>query len=392
MEKEKPEMETVPLKSRFRRLPELLPMMIFCGFIFAMAIGYLLLPKEEYSPQEKKKLVSFPCAAPEQILNGTFQSELDTFLSDHIPGRLFYAGLSADYELCSGRNGSKGIYLGADNTLYPAPAAEGNLLKNAGFIKEYAEDSDIPVYMTVIPSAGAIQEQGLPLVHESYRDRELIDSFRQALGDKVIFTDVYDHFKEAAAETPLYYRTDHHWNSRGAFEGYQMLCTALGKTPLKREDFSVETVDGFYGTSYSKSALWLTPPDSVELWSDKAQSPQAVQVEIIDGEDRKTGNSYFFREQLANDDKYPVFLDGNHSLVRITNQDAPDGCLVVVKDSYAHALVPFLSRHYRTIVMADLRYYKKDISALAEQEGADGVLFLYSLTNLSEDNNLSFLF
>ena len=79
-------------------------------------------------------------------------------------------------------------------------------------------------------------------------------------------------------------------------------------------------------------------------------------------------------------------------MVRITNTDAEDSTLVVVKDSYAHTIVPFLSQNYRNIIMVDLRYYKKDVSDIVKSENADGVLLLYSLDNLSNDPYLSNLF
>ena len=166
----------------------------------------------------------------------------------------------------------------------------------------------------------------------------------------------------------------------------------MGFEPVPESGFSKEKEEGFYGTSYSKSALWMLSSDSIELWSAKNQPKDSVTIEISDGSDKKTGKSYFFREQLENDDKYPVFLDGNHSLVRIKNKDAKGGKIVVIKDSYAHTLVPFLSLNYSEIIMVDLRYYKKEVSALAESENADAVLVLYSLSNLSEDTNLSYLF
>ena len=54
--------------------------------------------------------------------------------------------------------------------------------------------------------------------------------------------------------------------------------------------------------------------------------------------------------------------------------------------------MPFLSQNYSEIIMADLRYYKKDISALAEEENADAVLILYSLDNMATDNNIAYLY
>ena len=136
----------------------------------------------------------------------------------------------------------------------------------------------------------------------------------------------------------------------------------------------------------------MMAPDTIELWQNKAQPKDSVTVEITDGKDSKKLSSYFSYEQLENDDEYPVFLDGNHSLVRIKNSNVTGGKLIVVKDSYGHTIVPFLSQNYSEIIMVDMRYYKKEISALAEKEKADGILFIYSLDNLAADNNLAYLF
>ena len=338
-------------------------------------------------------LSSFPEITAEKVVNGDFQKGLDTYLSDYVPGRNFFVGLSADYELVTGRNGNKGIYLGSDGYLFPKPTKDTELITtNAGYIKEFAETSDIPVYMTLIPSSGYVNQNKLPLNHEEYIDDKLIDKFSNALGKDVNFIDVRSVFKEKAESEQLYYKTDHHWTSAGAYECYKLLGDRLGYKPVTEENFEKETVDGFYGTSYSKAALWWITPDKLELWKNKNQSEKSVSVTISDSDVTKENDSYFFREYFNKDDKYPVFLDGNHSLVRIRNTDAKGGKLIIVKDSYAHAIAPFLSQNYSEIIMADLRYYKKDISELAEQENADSILILYSLDNLATDDNISFLF
>lgn len=370
-----------------------LPALIFCIFIFAFMICYFVLPKAEYSAQEKKKLAEFPEFTMQRLASGDFQKEVDTYLSDHMAARNFFVGFSADYELLTGRNGSKGIYLGSDGYLFPKPTKDSEILsQNAGYIKEFADYSEIPVYMTLIPSTGYINNSKLPINHEKYNDGEIIDSFKNKLGENISFIDVKEAFAEKAKSEQLYYKTDHHWTTLGAFECYNLLGKTMGYTPIAEGDFSKESVDGFYGTSYSKSALWNIAPDTIEIWSNKNQPIGSVSVEISDGNEHKTSNSYFFREQLENDDKYPVFLDGNHSLVKIKNNNVDSGKLIIVKDSYAHSIAPFLSQNYSEIIMADLRYYKKDISALAEEENADAILILYSLDNLATDTNLAYLY
>ncbi len=370
-----------------------LPAVLFVAFISVFMLLFFILPKSDFSESEKRNLAEFPELNLTTLTDGSFQKNLDTYLSDHMPARKFFVGLDAAADLAEGKNGSNGIYLGSDGYLFPKPSKDSELLtKNAGFIKEFADDSDIPVYVTLIASSGYVNSGKLPPVHEEYRDKELIGSFASKLGDNAKFIDVTDRLYDMSENGQLYYRTDHHWTALGAYQCYRALGEKMGYEPLPEDAFSIEKQGGFYGTSYAKAALWTIAPDELELWSNKSASAGSVSVDIADGKETKHSDSYFFREQLENDDKYPVYLDGNHALETITNKDAKGGTLIVVKDSYAHTIVPFLSQNYSKIVMADLRYYKMDISALAEKENADGILILYSLDNMSTDGNLAYLY
>ena len=111
---------------KIKNIIKYLPTVIFCGFIFAFAIFYFVLPKSDYSTQEKRKLSDFPEFTLEKLADGTFQSGIDDYLSDHITARNFFVGFSADYELVTGRNGSKGIYLGSDGYLFPKPTKDSD--------------------------------------------------------------------------------------------------------------------------------------------------------------------------------------------------------------------------------------------------------------------------
>ena len=96
----------------------------------------------------------------------------------------------------------------------------------------------------------------------------------------------------------------------------------------------------------------------------------------------------FYPEHLAEEDKYPVYLDGNHSLVRITNRDpAAQGKLLVVRDSFANCLGCFLADAYAEVTLVDLRYYRGAVSDLLA-EGCDEVLIVYGVRNFMTDGNL----
>ena len=96
----------------------------------------------------------------------------------------------------------------------------------------------------------------------------------------------------------------------------------------------------------------------------------------------------FFKEHLDEDDKYPVYIDGNHALTEITNKNAKGGTLVMVKDSFGHCIAPYLAENYSKVVMIDMRYYKLDVGKLIEQEKPEQVLVMYGIDNIATDTDL----
>ena len=87
--------------------------------------------------------------------------------------------------------------------------------------------------------------------------------------------------------------------------------------------------------------------------------------------------------------KYAIFLDNNHSLIKIVNNDINDNTnILIIKDSYANSMIPFLVNHYNNIYVIDPRYYKKSISKYINENNIDNVLILYNLGTLSSDDNI----
>ena len=227
-------------------------------------------------------------------------------------------------------------------------------------------------------------------MHKQYRDDEMFDLIQDTL-EKATFVDIRDTFKsEYQAGNQMYYRTDHHWTAYGAYTAYRALAGELGYTPHEKTDYTVTEHPDFYGTTYSSSGFWLTQPDTIEV-RDNPTNDNSVKTAITDGETTEQADM-FYPAHLEEDDKYPIYLDGNHPYTVITNPKADsDKKLLVVKDSFAHSLVPFLADHYSEIIMVDLRYYRFPVSELIESEGIDQVLVLYSIDNLATDDNVGWL-
>lgn len=374
-----------------KKILHFIPAVIFLVFIFSMGLLFIFLPKEDYSVNEKRYLEDFPKTTFENICFGDFDTEFETYMSDHIAGRDFFVGMNAYYDLYTGRNGANGVYAGKDNYLINDPVdRENNLESNLKIFADFTKANKLNTNLMIIPSTGYIMSDKLPENHKEYLDEQYFDTIQQNLGD-MKFISVMNAFKLAAQSgDQLYYRTDHHWTTPGAYLAYLQYCKSVGLTQTPEDAFEKTTVTGFYGTTYSTSALWNTPPDNIEFWENRSNLG-AVSVKITEGTTTKENDSYFFLSHLDEADKYPTFLDGNHALVEIKNENAQGGKLLVIKDSFAHAMVPFLSENYSDIIMVDLRYYKSPISEIVKEYGITDCLVLYSLDNFATDTDVAFL-
>ena len=371
------------------------PAVLFIAFIFAMAIWFVVNPKSDYSSSEKRYLQQFPETSVDTVLSGEFSEKFETYFADHFPQRNMWVGLNSYYNLGIGLNGRNGVYNSADGYLINVPVDKENYVrKNIRVLAEFKEKiGDVPMTVMLAPSTGYIATDKLPLIHDSYNDDTYFAETAKTLGESgVNFVDLRETFKQKYAEgVQLYYRTDHHWTTDGAYEGYVKLCEKLGVQPADKDSFAKTAYGGFYGTTYSTSGYWLTKPDSITVYDNQENTDKNITVKISeDGKDNHYG-SMFFYNHIDEDDKYPVFLDGNHALTEIQNKNAKNGTIVVIKDSFSHSLAPFLAENYSKVVLVDLRYYKQSVSDLIKKENPEQVVALYGIDNLATDTDIVWL-
>lgn len=348
---------------------------LFCGFLVTMAAGYLL-PKKAFSEMEKRYLAEAPVFHWKNVFSGQWGREAEDYLTDHVPGRNLFVGINAYVELLAGRQQLKDVWV-AEGKLLEAPVAldEKAIDRNMKAINSFAENLGQQVDLMVVPSAG--WAAGV----EGYTDGETLDAIYGGAGDDVTAIAVEDIFR---GNPELYYNTDHHWTSQGAYLGYRAYMEAVGREYRAAEDFRITVAEDFQGSTYSRSALWLTSPETIELWQGSEK------LTVTNGETEGAHEGIFYRERLEEADKYTVFLDGNHSIVRVHNPDR-QGKLLVIRDSYSNCLGGFLAESYGEVVLIDLRYYRQAVSELARQEAFDNILVCYSCANFLTDTNLMLL-
>ena len=193
-----------------------------------------------------------------------------------------------------------------------------------------------------------------------------------------------EKWMDSASGVSLFYRTDHHWTSAGAWHGYAALMEAMGESfePLG----TPETVsDDFYGTLYSSSGVHWLAPDTIERYV----SGEGITVENFEkGETHGLYVDSFLEEK----DKYASFLGGNTPLYIIRNPEAAsEEKLLVVRDSYSDAMAPFLSQYFAEIHLVDLRYYRTSVAEYARENGMDRIFVCYSVENFVKDMDAVFM-
>lgn len=375
-------------RSRFGRY---VPAFVFLIFIFGMAVWFLFNPKSDYSSSEKRYLQQFPEVSVDKVLDGTFGTEFESYFADQFPARSFWVGLNAYYSLDTGNNGANGVYNCGNGYLINKPVSTDNKLeKNVNAIVKFKNTIEVPVTVMFAPSTGYVADDVLPAVHDKYNDDMYFEQISSTLSTNgIAFVDLRKTFKDAYANgNQLYYKTDHHWTTLGAYTAYEKLCEQLNITPAPKERFDIKTYGGFYGTTYSTSGFWFTQPDSIQIWDNPENTERNIKVKISEGTNTDEFGSMYFYDHLEEDDKYPVFIDGNHALTEITNSNAKGGTILLVKDSFSHSLAPFLAESYSKIILVDMRYYKMSVSQIVEQEKPEQVVFLYGIDNIATDTDL----
>ncbi len=373
-----------------------LPSVLFIGFVFVMSVWFIFGEKAEYSSSEKRYLQKFPETTFSKIADGTFSENFEKYFADHFPNRNFWVGFDAYYNLELGNNGANGVYYCKGDYLINKPVSENNNLeKNIKAVTDFKKlIPDTPVTVLFAPSTGYIIDDALPKVHDTYNDDLYFDYAQKTFAEnQTAFVDLRQTFKDAYYQQhiKLYYRTDHHWTTSGAYIAYTKLCEQLGITPSPKSQFTAQNYDGFYGTTYSTSGFWNIPSESIQVRTNPANSENNITVTITEGTKINEYHSLYFYNHLEEDDKYPVFLDGNHPLTTIQNTNAQNGTIILIKDSFSHCFAPFLAENYRKVILVDMRYYKQNVSQMVATEQPEQVVVLYGIDNFLTDTDIVWL-
>lgn len=362
--------------------------LIFLAFIGAFFILNLVLPDRQFSEQENRYLQMRPEFSFKSLFSGDYTSKFETYTTDQFTFRDEWITLKAASELALGKQENNDVHLCENGTLIEGfKRPENSVLdSNMSALNTLVENTDADVYFALIPDKSDLYASLLPKNAPNDSEKEVIDyCYGQSNATNV---DMYSALS-AHKDEYIFYRTDHHWTSLGAYYGLSALAESMGLPCPALDSYTDRHVvsEEFYGTTWSSSGFSWVDPDTMETF---VNAPEGLKVTSYPQGSPVEGKLYDF-SFLEKKDKYSMFMGGNCPMhvIETGNEDQPS--LLILRDSYMDSLIPFLLDDFSEIHVLDLRYYRASLKAYIEQNNFDNVLVCYSVSNFCSDSNIFLL-
>jgi hypothetical protein len=351
----------------------------------AAGVTTVVTGNHDFSENENRYLTKFPAITLSGILSGEVQEEIADAFADQFPLRDRWTAATTDIQKKLGFQDIGGVYLGKDGYYFAKTGNEDisqtNYFQNLRFVNGVAATCpNATVTAMLVPSPATVMADWLP-AHATIYDA---DRMYQEAADMLQGVKLLDIREELTAEAGnVYFRTDHHWNEYGAYLGYRAYCKKIRRRPGAYEDYDVETVSStFYGTLYSKVLDSSAKADEINAPTVLPEVSCVCDGTEIDG--------IYDESKLSTKDKYAYYFGGNFGEVIIKNKNAKKKTkLLVIKDSFANSMIPYLLKDYAEIRMLDLRYYKESAQEYLKEYEPEEILVLFELSNFAKEEHLN---
>ena len=365
----------------FKRLPGVIFMALLLGLAGKEALSH----QRTYSAIEKRELQTRPEISTKHILDGSFQKKYESYLRDQFPERDHWVLFQTDVELFMGKKEIRNVYIGKNNYLLEHYTTEEfdpqQISKNLQALEQFVEKAkqNADVHVMMVPTKSWVLREKLPAFAPHYNEQKFYDALQQKLGEENVLIFVEPEL-DAHKEEEIYYRTDHHWTTLGAWYGYEQYTKSVGgdlQRAQEKRKFRCISKD-FYGTTYAK-INYARQADKIQIY----EPADTLHVVYNMGE-KKTDTLYDF-SFLKTADQYSVFTGGNQAVLEITGGIKNGKTLLLIKDSFANSILPFLAEDYEKLVVVDLRQLNVSGNQLLEMFSPTDVLILYNSAQFAQD-------
>ena len=382
---------------------------MFLLVIVPLTVGFILKPADTFSPEEQRNLQQFPEFKTDEFLDGTFSSKINSYMNDQFPLRDIFVGAKSIAESALMKRENNGVLRGKNDQLAVRlfAASDGK----AHPLSYSAPETDLYYADVVADACEALKALGEKLTaqgiafsallpprtvdvaisafdYPSERSDALATQVANLLAD-VNYVDMTGAFREKYDDGEyVYYRTDHHWTALGAYYAYAEVMRSFGQEPYAIGDFERVTVsDSFLGTTYSKAGYKDITPDSMEIMQLRGQ-PSAFVTERPYDKELPVIDGFYDCDALKSKNKYAFYLGGTTKYLTVSRKDGEKReKLMIVGDSFALSLAPYLALHY------DIEFVRlgdwSDVFAANGAPDCDRVLVVWNFENLITTTDLS---
>lgn len=343
----------------------------------------------EFSEQENRILSKKPHLNIENLTSGRFTKEYESFVNDQFPFRNSWIGFKTTMDRLEGKRESNDVYFGKDGYLlekFKNPAEKKNNETVKAIIRFARKNRKLKTHALIVPTACNILNDKLPGGAPIDNQNEYMDSiFRKLSNRGIISVDVRDTFIKHKNDTQLYYHSDQHWTSEGAYLAFLKTARIMKFKASLTNDTPSTIKNDFDGMLASKSGYHNAGDDKISVYFPTKKTPSSI-VTYVDTQEKNC--SFYKTENLKKKDAYTVFTGGNHSIIKIKSATKRTGHLLIIKDSYANCYIPFIAPYFREVYVVDPRYYFGNLQKLIKSNDITEVLLLYNANTLSEDGAL----
>lgn len=353
-------------------------------FIFALlfiiifgifGISFLYSKNKEFSNTENRTLTKKPVITLFDISSSKTLKTLEKSYQDQFLFRDILLELETRLKNKIGIIEKNEVYLGKQNYLLEKPK---EIKQSDIFISSlndfYKKHNDLNMSLLLIPSHITINpkllDKNVP-IFDQYRHMKSI--YRNITFNTI---DLVPVLKQGLRDYEMYYHLDSHLTSYGAYYVYQKYAELNDLKALSIDQFDIEIVtQEFSGNLVTSAHTFSWENDSIVVFHPKKEPQLEVQYNnnIV---------HTLYHDEALNNNMYSYFLGEQEPIIQITNQ-ANQGEILVIKDSSANAIVPFLVNHYSKVHVIDTHFYQQSISKyLNDHKEIKDVIFIYDMNQL----------
>lgn len=360
---------------------------MFFSFIFIFTAIDMIIPDKSFSEFENKVLQTKPKFTLNSFYYNEYVPKYEKYINEQFVLRNKWIDLKSRAEFYLGKTENNGIVYGKDNYMFDKVQTinEKQFEKNFQNLKKFIEKyNDENIKFALIPNSYEILKEKLPFGLELFNQSNLIN---QVYGEYSKYENVevlnFVDLLNSHKDEYIYYKTDHHWTTLGAYYAYVEYMKSVGKPYVDINELESHEVEGFLGTYFSKAKKFNSELDKITYYD--------VNIDKMTFADKEYNDIYDY-DKFEVRDKYAAFLYGNNDLTVITNKDSIDkedkSRVLIIKDSFGNSFVPFLTYSYDEVYVLDLRANSQKVSEIMEKYEFDDVLVMYSVNNFIDDINI----